>query len=44
MHPVEQPSWRMSPSAHRIEDGINAVRMTTPRAWFDAKKCARGVV
>jgi hypothetical protein len=29
--------------AHRIEDGINAVRMTIPRAWFDAKKCARGI-
>jgi phage terminase large subunit len=28
---------------HRIEDGINAVRMLIPRAWFDAKKCARGV-
>jgi hypothetical protein len=28
---------------HRVEDGINAVRMMLPRAWFDAVKCARGV-
>jgi phage terminase large subunit len=28
---------------HRIEDGINAVRMVIPRCWFDAKKCARGL-
>jgi len=28
---------------YRIEDGINAVRMTIPRAWFDAGKCARGI-
>ena len=28
---------------HRIEDGINAVRMMIPRAWFDAGKCARGI-
>jgi hypothetical protein len=23
---------------HRIEDGINAVRMFLPRCWFDAAK------
>jgi hypothetical protein len=28
---------------HRIEDGINAVRMVIPRCWFDAHKCARGL-
>jgi hypothetical protein len=28
---------------HRVEDGINAVRMLIPRCWFDAKKCARGI-
>lgn len=28
---------------HRVEDGINAVRMFIPKCWFDAKKCARGI-
>lgn len=28
---------------HRIEDGINAVRLTLPRCWFDVQKCERGV-
>jgi phage terminase large subunit len=28
---------------HRIEDGINAVRVVIPRCWFEAKKCARGL-
>ena len=28
---------------HRIEDGINAVRVFLPKCWFDAGKCARGV-
>jgi phage terminase large subunit len=28
---------------HRIEDGINAVRMVLPRCWFDQAKCARGL-
>jgi phage terminase large subunit len=28
---------------HRVEDGINAVRVFIPRCWFDATKCARGV-
>jgi hypothetical protein len=28
---------------HRVEDGINAVRTILPRAWFDAKRCARGI-
>jgi hypothetical protein len=28
---------------HRIEDGINAARVTIPRCWFEAKKCARGL-
>lgn len=26
-----------------VEDGINAVRQLLPKAWFDAKKCARGL-
>lgn len=28
---------------HRVEDGINAVRMLVPRCWFDAVKGARGI-
>lgn len=28
---------------HRVEDGINAVRVFIPKCWFDAKKCARGI-
>jgi phage terminase large subunit len=28
---------------HRLEDGINAVRVFLPKCWFDAEKCARGV-
>jgi len=28
---------------HRIEDGINAVRVFLPKCWFDAGKCARGI-
>ena len=28
---------------HRVEDGINAVRVFIPRCWFDAKKCERGI-
>lgn len=28
---------------HRIEDGINAVRVFLPRCWFDKMKTARGV-
>jgi len=28
---------------HRVEDGINAVRVMLPKCWFDAVKCARGV-
>ena len=28
---------------HRIEDGINAVRVFIPKCWFDAVKCARGL-
>lgn len=28
---------------HRVEDGINAVRVMLPRCWFDAEKCARGI-
>jgi phage terminase large subunit len=28
---------------HRVEDGINAVRVFIPRCWFDAAKCARGI-
>jgi hypothetical protein len=28
---------------HRIEDGIDAVRMFLPKCWFDAGRCARGI-
>jgi hypothetical protein len=28
---------------HRVEDGINAVRVTLPKCWFDKVKCARGL-
>jgi hypothetical protein len=28
---------------HRVEDGINAVRVFLPKCWFDAAKCARGI-
>jgi hypothetical protein len=27
--------------AQRVDDGINAVRMTLPKMWFDADKCAQ---
>jgi phage terminase large subunit len=29
--------------AHSVADGINAVRMILPRAWFDAERCAKGI-
>ena len=28
---------------HRVEDGINAVRVMIPKCWFDAQKCAHGI-
>lgn len=28
---------------HRVEDGINAVRVFIPKCWFDEKKCSRGI-
>ncbi len=28
---------------HRVEDGINAVRMMIPRCWIDKTKCERGI-
>lgn len=28
---------------HRVEDGINAVRVMLPRTWIDARKCTRGI-
>ena len=28
---------------HRVEDGINAVRVMLPRCWFDKTKCERGI-
>jgi phage terminase large subunit len=28
---------------HRVEDGINAVRVMLPKFWFDARKCSRGI-
>lgn len=34
--------WRIV-RAHSVADGINAVRMVLPKAWFDAEKCARGI-
>ncbi len=32
-----------SVGAHSVADGINAVRMVIPRAWFDAEKCIKGI-
>lgn len=26
-----------------VQDGMNAVRMTLPRCWFDARKCGTGI-
>lgn len=28
---------------HKIQDGINAARLTMPRIWFDADKCRDGI-
>jgi len=28
---------------HKIQDGINAARLTLPRVWFDADKCRDGI-
>jgi phage terminase large subunit len=28
---------------HRVEDGINAVRVMLPKCWFDKVKCDRGI-
>lgn len=28
---------------HSVADGINAVRLVLPRAWFDAERCGRGI-
>lgn len=28
---------------HRVEDGINAVRVLLPKCYFDARKCSRGL-
>lgn len=28
---------------HRVDDGINAVRLLIPRCWFDEKKCKQGI-
>jgi phage terminase large subunit len=33
---------RLAPQ-HRLEDGINAVRVFLPKCWFDRQRCARGV-
>jgi hypothetical protein len=30
-------------NAHKLEDGIDQVRLLLPRCWFDAEKCARGL-
>lgn len=29
--------------SHRVDDGINAVRMLLPKCWIDARKCSRGI-
>ena len=34
--------WRIV-RQHSVADGINAVRMVLPKAWFDAERCARGI-
>ena len=34
--------WRIV-RAHSVADGINAVRMVLPKAWFDAERCAKGI-
>ncbi|QCI67515.1 hypothetical protein [Phreatobacter stygius] len=28
---------------HRVDDGINALRLMLPKLWFDQEKCARGI-
>lgn len=28
---------------HKVDDGINAVRQTLPRCWFDFNRCRRGL-
>lgn len=28
---------------HKVDDGINAARLTLPRCWFDAEACAGGL-
>lgn len=28
---------------HKLMDGINAARLTIPRMWFDAHRCAQGI-
>ena len=28
---------------HRLEDGINAVRVFIPKCWFDEQRCQRGL-
>ena len=33
---------RIAPQ-HRVEDGINAVRVLLPKVWIDRAKCARGI-
>ncbi len=35
-------NMRVAPM-HRVEDGINGVRVFLPKCWFDATKCARGI-
>ena len=34
--------WRIV-RQHSVADGINAVRLVLPRAWFDAERCAKGI-
>lgn len=28
---------------HKVDDGINAVRLALPRMWFDEERCAHGI-
>lgn len=38
-------NWRMTvvPRPSSVEDGIDAVRRTLPRCWFDKVRCAAGI-
>ena len=42
LHSLGVRPWRIV-RQHSVADGINAVRLVLPRAWFDAERCARGI-